>query len=98
MYSQDVANLKAFWAKRGFKPTMKLFGTESAVFVQGEPVITSYSPSIKEILDFTCYGAITYWRTPSQALFKAVGYPFNDKGVAITFAQLLSTLILMHLS
>ena len=53
MYSQDVANLKAFWAKRGFKPTMKLFGTESAVFVQGEPVITSYSPSIKEILDFT---------------------------------------------
>lgn len=91
LYSQDVANLKSFWAKRGFKPIMRSIDNEVAAPAQGKPVITSYSPSVKEILDFTLLWSDNLLAERLARLAaRAAGHPFNDKGVATTFAQLLS--------
>lgn len=53
LYSQDVANLKAFWAKRSFKPVMKQVSDDDAFLAQGDLVASENSPTIAEILDWT---------------------------------------------
>jgi D-alanyl-D-alanine carboxypeptidase len=91
IYSQDVANLKAFWAKRGFKPTMKSVGIQTLASMQGDFVLTSVSPPISEILDFTLLWSDNLLAERLARLAsKAAGHELNDQGVAITFAELLS--------
>ncbi|TRZ56888.1 MAG: hypothetical protein D4S00_03660 [Streptomycetaceae bacterium] len=91
IYSQDVANLKAFWAKRGFKPTMKSVGIQTLASMQGDFVLTSASPPISEILDFTLLWSDNLLAERLARLAsKAAGHELNDQGVAITFAELLS--------
>ena len=91
IYSQDVANLKAFWAKRGFKPTMKSVGIQTLASMQGDFVLTSTSPPITEILDFTMLWSDNLLAERLARLAsKAAGHGLNDQGVAITFAELLS--------
>lgn len=91
IYSQDVANLKAFWAKRGFKPTMKSVGIQTLASMQGDFVLTSVSPPISEILDFTLLWSDNLLAERLARLAsKAAGHGLNDQGVAITFAELLS--------
>ena len=91
IYSQDVANLKAFWAKRGFKPTMKSVGIQTLASMQGDFVLTSKSPPISEILDFTLLWSDNLLAERLARLAsKAAGHGLNDQGVAITFAELLS--------
>ena len=91
IYSQDAANLKAFWAKRGFRPTMKSVGTASLDSMKSDPVLTSISPSIAEILDFTLLWSDNLLAERLARLAsKAAGHGLNDQGVAITFAELLS--------
>ena len=91
IYSQDAANLKAFWAKRGFRPTMKSVGTASLDSMKSDPVLTSISPSIAEILDFTLLRSDNLLAERLARLAsKAAGHGLNDQGVAITFAELLS--------
>jgi D-alanyl-D-alanine carboxypeptidase len=91
IYSQDVANLKAFWAKRGFKPTMKSVGIQTLASMQGDFVLTSVSPPISEILDFTLLWSDNLLAERLARLAsKAAGHELNDQGVAITFAELLN--------
>jgi D-alanyl-D-alanine carboxypeptidase len=91
IYSQDVANLKAFWAKRGFKPTMKSVGNQTLASLQGDFVLTSISPPISEILDFTLLWSDNLLAERLARLAsKSAGHGLNDGGVAITFAELLS--------
>ena len=91
MYSQDVANLKAFWAKRGFKPTMKSVGDQTRASMEGDLVLSSTSPSIAEILDFTLLWSDNMLAERLARLAsKTAGHGLNDQGVAITFAELLS--------
>ena len=91
IYSQDVANLKAFWAKRGFKPTMKSVGVQTLASMQGDFVLTSTSPPIAEILDFTLLWSDNMLAERLARLAsKSAGHGLNDEGVAITFAELLS--------
>jgi len=91
MYSQDIANLKAFWAKRGFKPTIKSVGIETLSAVEGKSVLSSTSPSIAEILDFTLLWSDNLLAERLARLAsKAAGHGLNDQGVAITFTELLT--------
>jgi len=52
LYSQDVANLKAFWADRGFKPVFKPVSGQETLMAQGEVVASENSPTVAEILDW----------------------------------------------
>lgn len=91
LYSKDVANLKAFWARRGFKPTMKSIGSDTAIAQSQTTVLESYSPSLLEILDFTMLNSDNLLAERLARLAsKAAGHSFDDKGVAITFAELLA--------
>jgi hypothetical protein len=46
LYSKDVSNLKAFWAKRNFKPVMKSVTDEEAFMALGEQVVAENSPTV----------------------------------------------------
>ena len=52
LYSQDVSNLKTFWAKRGFKPVIESVSDEVAFMTQGDLIASETSPPVTEILDW----------------------------------------------
>jgi D-alanyl-D-alanine carboxypeptidase len=90
LYSQDVANLKAFWSKRSFKPTMKMVSDDEAFLAQGDLVASENSPTIAEILDWTLLWSDNLLAERLARLSaQAAGYPLNDKGVDKVFHLLL---------
>ena len=91
LYSQDVANLKAFWAKRGFKPTFKAVSSEVAYGAQGELVASENSPTVAEILDWMMLWSDNVLADRLAALAsRAAGYSLNIKGVETIFRALLA--------
>jgi D-alanyl-D-alanine carboxypeptidase len=91
LYSQDVANLKAFWKKRSFTPVMKQMSQAQSFVEQGEPVAAQNSPTIGEILNWTMLWSDNMLAERLARLSsKAAGNSFDDKGVAKTFNSLLS--------
>lgn len=93
LYSKDVSNLKAFWAKRNFKPVMKSVTDEEAFMALGEQVVAESSPTVGALLDW-----ILLWSdnliSERLALLsaKAAGYGMNEKGVEKVFRDFLATL------
>ena len=93
LYSKDVANLKAFWAKRGFKPVFKQVTDDEAFLAQGDLVVSENSPTVREILDF-----MMLWSDNSLAdrlaglAARAAGYSPNIKGIETIFRTLLTQL------
>jgi len=75
LYSQDVANLKTFWAKRGFKPVMKAVSSDETLLNANEFIVGDQSPEVSKILDY-----MMLWSDNNS---------FNDKGVAEEFEALL---------
>ena len=53
LYSQDVANLKKFFIKKGVSPIMKRVTSEEAQLLSSEQILSSDSPELQEILAFT---------------------------------------------
>ncbi|CAB4714235.1 unannotated protein [freshwater metagenome] len=93
IYSQDVSNLKAYWNKRGFRPTMKAAATATVIAAEGSPITSSQSPTISEILDFTLLWSDNVLAERLARLSsRAAGYSFDDLGVSLTFAEVLSRL------
>ncbi len=91
LYSQDVANLKAFWAKRGFKPVMKAVTSSKALLDSSEFIVGDESPQLSEILDYTLKWSDNLLAERLARLSsQAAGYPLNDFGVQLTFEQLLN--------
>ena len=91
LYSQDVANLKAFWAKRGFKPTFKAVSSEVAYAAQGDLVASENSPTVTEILDWMMLWSDNVLADRLAALAaRAAGYSLNIKGVETIFRTLLA--------
>jgi D-alanyl-D-alanine carboxypeptidase/D-alanyl-D-alanine-endopeptidase (penicillin-binding protein 4) len=93
LYSQDVANIKAFFAKRGVKAVMKRVTSAEALELSGEEILSSQSPELQEMLAF----ALTWsdnmlTERIARLASQAAGYPLNDEGVARTFDELLSGL------
>lgn len=90
LYSQDVANLKSFWAKRGFKPSMKPTPAEEILLNEAEFVIGDESPKASEILDYTLlWSENNLAERLARLSARAAGNSFNDAGVAKTFEALL---------
>ena len=91
LYSQDVVNLKAFWTKRGFKPTMKSVSDDDTFIAQGVLIASENSPTVAEILDWTLLWSDNLLAERLARLSaQAAGYSLNNKGVEKTFNLLLS--------
>jgi D-alanyl-D-alanine carboxypeptidase len=93
LYSQDVANIKAFFIKHGVRAVMKKVSTEKAIELSGEPILSSQSPELQEMLAF----ALTWsdnllTERIARLAAQAAGYPLNDEGVAQTFNEVLAGL------
>jgi D-alanyl-D-alanine carboxypeptidase/D-alanyl-D-alanine-endopeptidase (penicillin-binding protein 4) len=97
LYSKDVSNLKAFWAKRNFKPVMKSVTDEEAFMALGEQVVAENSPTVAALLEW-----IMLWsdNVISERLArlsaKAAGFTMDEKGVDAVFRQILTTLEIDH--
>ena len=91
LYSQDVANLKVFWAKRGFKPVMKAVSDDDAFIAEGDLVASENSPTVAEILDWTLLWSDNLLAERLARLSaQSAGYSLNDKGVEKVFNLLLT--------
>ena len=93
LYSQDVANLKAFWLKRGFKPVFKQVSDEETVVAQGDLIASENSPSVTEILNWMMLWSDNLLSERLARLSaRAAGYSLDIKGVETIFRALLTRL------
>jgi D-alanyl-D-alanine carboxypeptidase/D-alanyl-D-alanine-endopeptidase (penicillin-binding protein 4) len=90
LYSQDVANLKAFWTKRGFKPVMKAVTSDETLLNANEFIVGDQSPEISQILNYTLlWSENNLAERLARLSARAAGNSFNDQGVAQVFEALL---------
>ena len=90
LYSQDVANLKAFWAKRGFKPVFKSVSDDEAFMAQGDLIASENSPPVTQILDWMMLWSDNLLADRLARLAaRAAGYSLDLKGVETIFRNLL---------
>jgi len=93
LYSQDVANLKAFWLKRGFKPVFKQVSDEETVVAQGVLIASENSPTVGEILKWMMLWSDNLLSERLARLSaRAAGYSLDIKGVETIFRALLTSL------
>jgi D-alanyl-D-alanine carboxypeptidase len=91
LFSQDISNLKTFWAKRGFKPTFRAVTDEEAFMALGQQIASENSPTVAALIDW-----ILLWsdNVISERLArlsaKAAGYPMSSKGVDMVFREVLA--------
>jgi D-alanyl-D-alanine carboxypeptidase len=91
LFSQDVSNLKSFWAKRGFKPTFRAVSDDEAFMAFGELIVSENSPTVATLIDW-----ILLWSDNSiserlaRLSAKAAGYPMSSKGVDMVFRDVLA--------
>ena len=91
LYSKDIANLKAFWAKRGFKPVFKSVTDDETFLAQGDLVVSENSPTVKEILDFMMLWSDNLLADRLAGIAaRAAGYSPNINGIEIIFRTLLA--------
>lgn len=91
LYSQDVANLKRFFAKHGVIAKMKHVGTQDALDLSDTFILDAHSPQLQEILAFTLtWSDNLLAERIARLASKAAGNTFDDAGVATTFADVLS--------
>jgi D-alanyl-D-alanine carboxypeptidase len=88
--TRDVANFKAFFRKRGYTPKFKRVSSSVAFQDAGTEIITSDSPPVSEILQFTMLWSDNVLADRLARLAaKRAGNAFSEEGVAITFVQVL---------
>jgi len=93
LYSQDVTNLKAFWLKRGFKPTFKAVSDEETLVAQGELIASENSPTVAEILKWMMLWSDNLLSERLARLSaRAAGYSLDIKSVETIFRALLTQL------
>ena len=90
LYSQDVANLKAFWAKRGFKPVFKSVSDDEAFMAQGDLIASENSPPVTQILDWMMLWSDNLLADRlARIAAREAGYSLDLKGVETIFRNLL---------
>ena len=93
LYSQDVANLKAFWAKRGFKPVFKSVSDDEAFMAQGDLIASENSPPVTQILDYMMLWSDNLLADRlARIAAREAGYSLDLKGVETIFRNLLAQL------
>lgn len=91
LYSQDVANLKNFWAKRGFKPKLQAVSREDTLRNAEILIVGDTSPPLSQILNFTLkWSDNLLAERLARLASRAAGYSFNTEGVRDTFSQILT--------
>lgn len=91
LYSQDVSNLKAFWAKRGFKPIIKSVNDDATFIATGEPIASESSPMTNDILTWTLLWSDNLLSERLARLSaRSAGYSMDDKGVDQVFRKVLA--------
>jgi D-alanyl-D-alanine carboxypeptidase len=91
LFPQDVANLKSFWAKRGFYPLLKSVTNDESSLSASELIVSGDSPPISEILRFTLQWSVNSLAERLGRLSaRAAGYSFNNNGTAQVFQELLT--------
>ena len=86
LYSKDVANLKAFWEKRSFKPVFKSVKDDYAVVSQEELIVSENSPTVAKILDWMMLWSDNLLADRLAGLAaRAAGYPPNIEGIETIF-------------
>lgn len=93
LYSQEVANIKTFFVKHGVHAIMKEVSSTQAIELSDEPILSSQSPELQEMLAF----ALTWsdnllTERIARLAAHAAGHPLNDEGVAQTFNEVLAEL------
>jgi D-alanyl-D-alanine carboxypeptidase len=92
LYSQDVANLKSFYIKHGVSPIMKRVSAIEAEELAAQPILTSESPELQEILAFTLTWSDNLLAERIARLAShAAGHTLDDAGVALTFNDVLTS-------
>lgn len=90
LFSQDIANLKAFWSQRGFYPSFKALTSEESMLNAGDFIVGDQSPKISEILRYTLlWSENNLAERLGRLSARAAGYSFDDKGTAQVFTELL---------
>jgi D-alanyl-D-alanine carboxypeptidase len=90
LYSQDVANLKAFWAKRGFKPVFKSVSDDEAFMAQGDLIASENSPPVTQIFDWMMLWSDNLLADRlARIAAREAGYSLDLKGVETIFRNLL---------
>lgn len=90
LYSQDVNHIKNFLKKRRLAVTLKRVDSQSAIAASGSTLISSSSPSLKVILDWTLtWSDNLLAERIARLAAAAAGYSFNDEGVDLTFKSIL---------
>ncbi len=90
LYPQDVSNLKAFWAKRGFKPTFKSV-SDDAFMTRGDLIASENSPTVTAILDWMMLWSDNLLAERLARLSaRAAGESLDIKGVDRIFRKLLA--------
>jgi len=91
LYSGDLANLKSLYTKRHVVVTFVNVSEEQALASAGEQVVSSTSPTVKEIMDwFLLWSDNLLAERMGRIASKAAGNEFNDVGVSKTFTTLLN--------
>ncbi len=93
LYSQDISNLKKFWAKRGFKPMMRAITADEVLLNSAALVVSDTSPQISQILDYMMkWSENNLAERLARLSSRASGSAFNSQGVSDTFIKILSDL------
>ena len=93
LYSQDVANIKAFFVKHGVRAVMKEVSSTQAIQLSSEPILSSQSPELQEMLAFALtWSDNVLTERIARLAAHAAGHPLNDEGVARTFNEVLAGL------
>ena len=93
LYSQDVANIKAFFVKHGVRAIMKEVSSTQAIQLSSEPILSSQSPELQEMLAFALtWSDNVLTERIARLAAHAAGHPLNDEGVARTFNEVLAGL------
>ena len=91
LYSQDISNLKAFWAKRGFNPVFKSVSDDEAFLAQGDLITSENSPTVTEILNWMMLWSDNLLADRLARLAaRSAGYSLDIKGVDKVFRNLLA--------
>jgi D-alanyl-D-alanine carboxypeptidase len=90
LYSNEVATFKSFYKKRGVNATFIKVSESKAQELSGAQILYSDSPTVKKIMEwFLLWSDNVLSERMARLSAKAAGHEFNDKGVAVTFSQLL---------
>lgn len=89
LYSQDVSNLKTFWAKRGFKPIFKSVNDDATFMATGQPIASESSPTTNEILTWTLLWSDNLLSERLARLSaRSAGFSMDEKGVNQVFRNI----------